>query len=456
MWIVVALVGTGLLTLLAPAEVNGDGIGYLKAVREGARYPGHLGYVPLLSAAIRAAHWLGGGTGLSGGIVPGRLLSALAGGLAAALLGIFLERRTGDRKCALSGAAGLLCSAGFLVAGSDIECYAPALLAIVATLALLETPTVGRAALAGLTLAAAVLLHIENVLFLGPAWLLCGGTRARVALLAACGPMLAVAYAPLLGEWQRATHGATHGYSYPLRLETPLIAVWGALRTLVYAPYPHEASLAVLVVATTAGAVVASVLIFLAARSASRTPLPVPVLVAWIVPYALVGAAFFASDSERWVFLLPLAWIALAARVPPRRLGALVAIVLACNLALWLPHARDRAGVDRARAVAARLSPRALVVCPGHGWDESLPLYAEVELFPVVYFAASEGGEAGMLRALDDRLVAARTRGATISSVRISDDDRSPLGYKELAAFGLDRARLRALVEARGVGPATP
>ena len=111
---------------LAPAVVNGDGLGYLKAALAGTIYPGHLAYVPLLALLAkiaradrgrwsccgrRASRGAGGGVGGVG-----------AGGDRAARFGA--DR--GDR----AAAAGLLASWGALSAGSDVEAYVLALAAL--------------------------------------------------------------------------------------------------------------------------------------------------------------------------------------------------------------------------------------------------------------------------------------------------------------------------------------
>ena len=58
--------------------------------------------------------------------------------------------------------------------------------------------------------------------------------------------------------------GATHGFGYPLRWSTPLIAIYGAAKSLVFAPYPYEASWPRVIGCFSLGAAALAALIFLA------------------------------------------------------------------------------------------------------------------------------------------------------------------------------------------------
>jgi hypothetical protein len=450
-WLLLGAAVAAAYAFFGPAEVNGDGIGYLKAARDGVLYPGHVAYVPLLALCGRIARTLGLTDGtLRGLVVPGRLLSAISIGIATAALATLVDRRSGDRSRALVAALGLAASAGVVLVGTDVESYAPALAALALALVCLDR---GQAAAAGACVALAAQLHVENLLFFAPAlaWTP-AGTRARLLLAAA--PIVAVGAAVSLHLG--GLHGATHGFSYPLHLYTPLVAVWGACRALVYAPYLYEAASATVVMCSAAGAVAALALALLAwagHRAGRRCSVPSAARWAWALPYAAVGALFFASDSERWLFLLPLAWITVAELAAPRRLARVVAAIALANLAAWGPRACDRRGIERARSVATQLAPGDLVIGPGHGWDESIPLYRDgVVPFPLVFHAAA-GGAAALPARLDQAVAVARGRGAHVRVVRVddADDPSGPLGYKELAGLGVDRAAVRALLAGRGL-----
>src|SRR5262249_2157277 len=213
------------------------------------------------------------------------------------------------------------------------------------------------AAASGLFMGLAILFHVENVLFALPALLLM--RRSAVPALAVCALVVGGAYALVLPAHGAAwLSGASHGLHYPLRPTTPAIAFYGACKALVYSPYPYEASWTRVLGQFAVGALVLAWLLW--ARRGARLPLPRAVVLAWLVPYALVGCAFYASDAERWTFLLPLAWLAASAR--PRRALAVAAALVVATAGVWLPTARDATLRTRAQAPARLLQP-------GHGSD---------------------------------------------------------------------------------------
>src|SRR5207249_8408917 len=164
---------------------------------------------------------------------------------------------------------------------------------------------------------------------------------------------------------------------------------------------------------------------------------------AWIAPYVLVGILFFASDNERWLFLLPPAWLAAAPGADcaprPRRVAlGLVALLAALDLALGLPPARATDMRDRAAALTALVRPGDLVISPGHSWDEYIGFYQSIDLdrFPLIYFCGHLGGPAAMRAELLHRVADARARNARIFLARV-DEPEGADGWKELALFGI-------------------
>jgi hypothetical protein len=230
---VIAVATVAAYLAAAPRVVNGDGLGYLKAALAGGLYPGHVAYVPLLSSLAR----LVGATRPMALLWPARAVSAAAAATAVLALAATARRRGGD-AAATAAALGLAASWGTLSSGSDVESYAPALAALTLALWFADGE---RPIAAGLATAAAALLHVENVVFAATALLLLPRGRAR--FLVAAGLPVAAAYGALVGArglgW---LGGASHGLSYPLHGWTPLVAVYGACKALVYAPYPYEAS----------------------------------------------------------------------------------------------------------------------------------------------------------------------------------------------------------------------
>ncbi len=428
----VLLCGAALLyRWLAPSVVNGDGLGYLRAALRGGVYPGHLGYLPLLRGLSR----IFSATRPVALLPAARALSiASAVGALAAFAGA--ARQLGLRSW-LMATAGLASSFAVLASASDVECYAPALLCVCLALYLLVRKQPLGAALA---ITAAALIHVENLLLVIPLALAFSFPRRAWAAL----PLALVGAAYL---WAGLTPlGAAHGFHYPLHLWTPLVAVYGAAKALVYSPYRYEASWTRVIGCFLVGAAALAALLRLA--FAGGAPLGRAVTVGWLAPYAAVGVAFFASDHERWIFLLPLAWLSVAAAARSRETGILAAAILIANVFLWLPRARDDSWRTAAERATTHLQAGDLVISPGHGWDEYVSFWSgpEVRPFPLVYFAGALGGRAP----LGERLAQEIARAPRVILVRM-DDDSDPMGYKELRLFGITRDIAGALISGERV-----
>jgi hypothetical protein len=443
--IVVALLAAAAYLALAPAVVNGDGLGYLKAALDGTLYPGHLAYVPLLVLARKIVH---AGPRAVDGLLVARIINGACGGLAVLFVGLTARRLAQSTRAGVIAAAGLAVSWGALSAGSDVESYAPALASLCAAIfcATHESPIA-----AGFAVAAAALFHVENVLFILPAMLLCRrdarlDRKSSLILAATATAIIAAAYALVLpahgAQW---LGGASHGLHYPLRWSTPAIAIYGACKALVYSPYPYEASWTRVLACFAAGA--AALAMLLSSLRAARPLLPRAAVVAWLVPYASVGCAFYASDAERWTFLLPLLWLAVAPTEKFRRVAVTVAAVALANAVVWIPSARDRTLRDRASRAATHLADGDLVIGPGHGWDEYLGFYdgPRITPLPLVYFAGKLSSRDALARAIADAVAhAPRTFVARFPDSH--GDDGDPLGWKELSQFGVTRENVRSLL----------
>jgi hypothetical protein len=431
--LVIAVLTVAAAWRLAPAVVNGDGLGYLKASLDTTIYPGHLGYLPLLRLLRSLSH---AGPRAIDGLLAARALSAASGGIAVLALAASARRMFPLSKWAPPIAAlGLAVSYGLFAAASDVETYAPALAALcLAFYALTHRAVV----LGGLMTVAATLLHVESVLFVLPAIMpLHGRPRWTFLLVVALG--LGAAYGAAVHHFGMPwLLGATHGFHYPLRWSTPAIAVYGACKSLIYSPYPYEAPWPRVLIAFGLGALALLILLIDVGRKGAL-PLGRAVTFSWLIPYSLVGALFFASDSERWVFLLPLFWLSVAARGARLALITILGIA-AANAMLWLPIARDPSFRDRAAAAAPHLHPGDLVISPGHGWDEYLGIYdgPTVEHYPLVFHAARLHDRTALRSDLAAAITRTRAAGHTIFLARLSTDD-SPLGWKELAPLGITR-----------------
>jgi len=466
---------TLLYLLTAPAIPNLDGLGYIKLLPHNFA-AGHLLFMPALRALTRL---------VGDGLHAGRLYDALLGGtgvvltysIARRMLSAWSEEEA--RLGAAFAACGLALSYGYWSEANDVEAYAAATVALLATvrmaLSFAPHPSLGRAAATGALLGVAVLSHLSHVLlavfvarhlychargrrWIAPALALAIGGALSIALYAYAA--LVVRGHDLHGalKWiGTAQHGfVTTGGAYRLA-----DAVYGACKAIVWSPYLYESDAQKLVGQFLLGLVPLAAL-FVGAVSAwgarARTRLDLAALGWWTAPYALLGVAFFGADPERWIFILPAGWILAAALVlerprPARAVAAVLLWVGAFNLAtaIWPAH-HDQWPKQKAELTAAQLRDGDLLIFSGHSWDEYVSFYgsAHIEPFPVSYYAARDGVAAAWTR-LDKEIAEARARGGRVFCVRVFNDaDEDPRGFWELGTVGLSRADLREGLAKRG------
>jgi hypothetical protein len=450
---------TVLYLLTSPGVVNPDGLGYLKLIPHNFA-AGHLLYMPLLRLATR----LVGGNGLEAG----RLCNALLGGSGVVLCFGIVRRMAGDagllaadaRFAATLASAGLALSYGYWVQGGDVEAYAAAMVALLATVRLVlaweRRPTLLRALAVGLALGAAVLFHLSHVCL--TVLVLFGLRRQRlhaaVAVLAGGALALgAYAWAALVVRGHdlpgalRWVATASHGFHPTGGAYRISDAVYGLAKSVIWSPYAYEADAQKLI-----GQLLLGLLPLVAlAVAARRAPLDGKWALAWVAPYAIMGIAFFGSDSERWLFVLPVGWMYAGVLVAAsaRRLqwaAAIVAYVGVLNFVtgIWPAH-RDVSARVRAEAAAAGLRDGDTVFFPGHSWDEYIAFYAKANVWPVplVYYTARDGVDEGWQR-IEREVAAAMMRGGHLYAARIFDDDGDARGWSELEQMGLTRQRVRA------------
>jgi hypothetical protein len=476
--LVLGALATCLYLATAPAVVNPDGLGYLKLLPHNFA-AGHLLYMPLLRAAARLS---------SDPLRAGRLVDALLGGTGVVLAYGVARRVLRDagrsladaRFAATFAAAGLALSYGYWSEAADVEAYAAATVALLATVRLLlayrAQPSFLRALAAGALLGAAVLAHLTHVLLapLVAAYLWSHAPRGRArwlhpaAALALGGAIALDAYAYAafavrghdLGGAIAWVRTAAHGFRYQGGAYRVADAIYGLAKAVVYSPYLFESDAPKMIGQFLLGF---AFLIALGAVVISRRR-ELPALewrmgAFWITPYLIMALMFFGSDSERFLFVLPALWIVAGACLvgAARRAqlaGAVLALLFAINL--WtgvLPAHRDADGTRyRAETSARALGRGDLVVFPGHSWDEYVSWYAgaQVEPFPVAYYAARDGVDACFAR-LGREIDAARARGGRVYAARLFDElDDDRRGWDELTALGLPRAAVRGRVlEAR-------
>jgi hypothetical protein len=455
---------TLLYLLTAPAVVNLDGLGYLKLLPHDFA-AGHLLYMPVLRFATRVC----GGDGPAAG----RLVNALLGGTGIVLTYGIVRRLVKDeagRFAATFAAAGLALSYGYWSQGNDVEAYAAATVSLLSTvrlcLAYRAQPTLGRALAVGVLLGVSVLCHLTHVLVTPfvAAWLASRGRtrragRVHAAIAVAVGGALALdvyAYAAfavrghdLAGAitWVRT---AAHGFSYgggPYKLAD---AIYGLAKSLVWSPYLYEADAQRLLGQFLLGLAPLVALAGLAIAH-RRQPLPIEwrLGLIWIGPYVILGVAFFGSDSERWLFVLPALWLVAATLVARLRSRARVAAVVLAYLAVLnlataiLPARRDTWTRTRAERIGRALHDGDLLVFPGHSWDEYVSWYAPVKIepFPISYYAARDGVEACFARLAKE---AQKAGSGHVYAIRVFDErDDDPRGFDQLEPVGLGRAHLR-------------
>lgn len=443
---------------LQPATINGDGVGYLKQLRAQGLSPGHLLYLPLIRA-------LAGTQGTLLEAVP--LLRGLSLACALATLLFFWDaaRRVAGPGGALLAVALLASSHAFLRSALEVEVYQVATLACVITLwALIRGAAGGLAwgALAGVAAGVAAGFHSTLVL-LAPALILAPRRhRWRRGAVAAClsaGLVLALillwaASAQGLtsaGEVWRWLRSADHGVPYPHGWRTVPATLWGVARSLVHVPYPHQAPLW-WVVLSTALATASWAGVLLLGRGQSR---PCQRLtLAWTIPLALFGLAFYPSDTERWIFVLPALLLTLAPR-PGRLAWGLVAAVALFNLASYqVPASLDNQDPNRAAAAEAVLKRGDLLISPGHGWEELVGLGSlhPAELFPLIHFVGASRGVGAAVVLMWRRMQAVHAAGGKVYVARLkgSADAR---GFKELAWFDVSRADFLSMFDLYAAEP---
>jgi hypothetical protein len=447
---------------LAPATINGDGLGYLKQIPGDGLAPGHLAYLPLLRTL--AGPW--SGAPLLHLALPFRLLSAGAALGAVALL-YAAGRRLRCHSEALFAAALLGVSQAFFWSAVQVEVYAPATLLVTATLWALarhaapaapRLPHAFSAALAGALAGAALSFHLTLAL-LGPSILILIGRQAPprrrlihvgVAALAmgVIGGGLIVAALIKTGRTEpaEAWHwlmSSDHGVPYPHSWRTPLVVLWGVVRSLVHSPYPYEAPLWRVALQTGLGVAAWFGLIALRVRCAATAPVPGDrtSVVIWSLPLVTFAAAFYPSDTERWIFIMPAVALFLAPCAGRAGWGLLACILLINVLAGQLPAALERSPGLRAAAVERSIPPRALVVSPGHGWDELVGLGTtkHVRRFPLIYHVGAERSLDRAVARMHAEIKRAAERGEAIFVARLKDP-ADPRGFKELRWFGLTAA----------------
>ncbi len=411
-----------------PGTPNGDGLGYLRAARTGQFAPGHPVYVPLLRLL---------GTPI--------VLRAQIVSMACGVLGVALVAMRG----AVFGAAGLAVSWAYWSSASDVEVYAPAVLCLIGVLVVRHR--VARAVLGG----AAIALHIEHVLLLPFLWVESGAAVAIGALaLGGCAYAAMTMGALHMGvpAALRFVLSSSHGFRDPL-WKAPAATLFGWARSLAFAPYPYEASVWITAAHMLVGAGMLALVCVWAFRDRARPDWPARSVIALVAPYAACGFLFFPSESERWLFLLPVFWMWADPALAKRKWQACAVLgaLLCWNVIRGVLPSKGTDAATRAQATAALLRPGDLVIAPGHGFDELLdldaPMPPQSELYLLSYYVGRDGRDRALAQLAQKAQAAKR-----VVLVRFSND-ADPQGWKELALLGVSRAHALQAVHAEGATP---
>jgi hypothetical protein len=330
----VALVLVVGLALLRPLWPDGDAQGHAnRAINRsllGAMETKHILYAPLLRCILLGLE----GTGLRPYAIEAfTLLSNLCGGILYLLLarGLFLPLLrdvTVARLCAL----GTVLSFGVLLTCATIETYAMALTVDVALATFcLRTglETVGQAAGAAVLFVLAVGIHVTNVLMLPfvLAILLTSGRRHGWAAPATfCGVVFLGAVVLASGlvfgvptedgkpNWTRLfPHSDPHPtMSLGGRLGR---AAYGFVRTFAWLVPYLELTWTFAVVYISAFVLSGLLIAFIASRgflaNLGKYGWATFLILLIVVPFSAMGVYYYGSDSERWLFLMPVVWFIL-------------------------------------------------------------------------------------------------------------------------------------------------
>jgi hypothetical protein len=446
----------------SPAEINGDGIGYLKRLLDDSLAPGHPAY-PVLARLLVAQPQCA-----LDGLWPLRLFSALSGAIAL-LFSYAAWRCIASRTQAIAVLSLAAASYAVLRSMGQVEVYAPALALSSALFYLLIRVGAKDSRswpwfAACMLVALATMFHLTLALTIVPlgvtAWRRRGIKRATATVLLAgaliatglCWAAAAADKTSLPDAWQLFS-SADHGIPYQLAWYTPLVAIWGLGRTFAAAPYLHQAAPTTAIALSTLSLAVLFALVFAACRYGRENRAwrgHRPTLLAWMTPLALFGLFFFPSDTERWLFILPALGVLLLP-IPQKILYGLAALLLIVNATWLLPRSLDDSSAKKARQSERLLAESDLLLQPGHGWAELVGLGMPKP--PKRWVAVHQLGTKTARRSLEKQLAAlicsTYQRGGRVFAARVFAQ-RDQRGFKELAWQGLARADYPPLITAKG------
>jgi len=466
---------------LPAATVNGDGLRYWKLVLEATWssmfLPGHLLYCPLqtlivdvgtrLLPQVSAVEWM-------------RWLSQMSVAGAVCLVAVTAKRLGLNLYGQALPAFGVAFSYGVWIQAIDIESYGVALFWVTASIAAMasyyQRRTVATVVALGAFNSLAALFHLAAITLVPASLLLVvltnAGDRRRTmrhvcalcVVIFACfaAPIAAIGFGVLqidsLGALARWLQGSDHGYHPGFGVASVPRALYGVARNILYLEFFWTASKWLLALKG-AFLLLAGAWFLMQARRvpgglASSSKVVLGSVLVFVVLQAALGAYYFGSDTERWVFLTPWIWLVVASvssAWPARAQVVVVAVAIvigAVNLrqGIW-PVATDRSIEARIDALSPLLGERSLIISPGGDdwltwYDLYRPAGAPPEFIRLSELVERHGpNRAALFESLALRIGTAQREGRRVLLIGVRDEKTNvraaPWEYLESLGYPL-------------------
>jgi hypothetical protein len=464
------------------ATLNYDGLGYYycaaRAEWAGKFPPGHLLYCPLTTVL----GWLGEA------VRPGSLrhVMVLVNQVAVATAAFLVYRiahRLGLPPLGRWVAGlGLAFSYGAWIQAVDVETYALALVFVTGSILVMvrygARGTARQLVLLGGLNSLAALFHLATLSVAGTslALILWRQRESPRRALQACaiylsslglfflGPLLLVAVGlagvTTLGELLAWLHSSGHGFRIVVDALSIARAVYGLARSFVVLEFFWEASRLAIALKGAFLLVGAAWAVWQIPRAWRQLGATAKMILAsssvFVLTQAGLGVYFYGSDSERWIFILPLLWLLLAGAVsatnrrPRAPVVAGLVLMFLLNLTQGIyPSSGDSSTERHVRALERVLPRHAVIVTPGG--DHWLDYYHyftghrpdTIDLLHLALALRTDHSE--FFASLEDRIGEAVNAHRPVVMIRVNNPlenyRRTP--WQELAAFGYEPGRLR-------------
>jgi hypothetical protein len=166
------------------------------------------------------------------------------------------------------------------------------------------------------------------------------------------------------------------------------------------------------------------------------------------------GVLHYGSDTERWVFLVPLVWLLLSPAVDrpggwPAALAVLTSLAFINTWQFSLPSARDVSTREKIAALY-NVAPRdTVIVGPGLDWTQYIEFYTGIRPAIITFenvMREKKRNHATFYAELDRRMADAKARKATVIMIRILDPEENLRNnpWQGLVDWGYSIADLQA------------